>query len=50
LRHEGLRSQANCPRHAKMTVLAALAPLNGALRDVLVHEPSLEDVFFGFAH
>jgi Cu-processing system ATP-binding protein len=32
-----------------MPVLSALAALNGAVRDVVVHEPSLEDVFFGFA-
>ncbi len=50
LRHQGLRSHASCPRHAKMAVLAALAPLSDAVRDVVVHEPSLEDVFFGFAH
>jgi Cu-processing system ATP-binding protein len=49
LRWQGPRSQANCPRDAKMAVLAALAALGSAVRDVVVHEPSLEDLFFGFA-
>ena len=37
----------NCPRSAKMAVLAALAPLGARLLDVNIHEPSLEDVYFG---
>lgn len=36
-----------CPRPAKMAVLAALAPLSGRLVDLHIHEPSLEDLFFG---
>lgn len=36
-----------CPRPAKMAVLAALAPLSGRLLDLHIHEPSLEDLFFG---
>ena len=36
-----------CPRSAKMAVLAALAPLGTRLLDVNIHEPSLEDVYFG---
>lgn len=36
-----------CPRSAKMAVLAALAPLGARLLDVNIHEPSLEDVYFG---
>lgn len=36
-----------CPRPAKMAVLAALAPLSGQLEDLHIHEPSLEDLFFG---
>ena len=36
-----------CPRPAKMAVLAALAPWSGRLLDLHIHEPSLEDVFFG---
>ena len=42
---EGLR--LNCPRQAKMAVLGVLAPLGGRLEDVVIHEPSLEDVYFG---
>ncbi|AYM96952.1 ABC transporter ATP-binding protein [Acidovorax sp. 1608163] len=36
-----------CPRSAKMAVLAAVAPLGARLLDVNIHEPSLEDVYFG---
>jgi Cu-processing system ATP-binding protein len=45
----GTRLQGRCPRAAKMQVLAALTRLDGAVLDLKVHEPSLEDVFFGFA-
>ncbi|ENO89107.1 ABC transporter ATP-binding protein [Thauera linaloolentis] len=38
-----------CPREAKMAVIAALAALGGKVRDLSVREPSLEDVFFGFS-
>jgi Cu-processing system ATP-binding protein len=38
-----------CRREAKMAVLEALAALNGKVIDLHVHEPSLEDVFFGFS-
>jgi len=38
-----------CPRELKMPVLAALAPLGARVQDIKMHEPSLEDVFFGFA-
>jgi Cu-processing system ATP-binding protein len=37
----------SCPRPAKMAVLAALAPLGASLLDLHIHEPSLEDLFFG---
>ncbi|HEY0823420.1 MAG TPA: ABC transporter ATP-binding protein [Ramlibacter sp.] len=37
------------PREAKMAVLAAIAGLGSAIRDFRIHEPSLEDVFFGCA-
>ena len=43
----GLRLR--CPREAKMAVLAALAPFGSRVLDVAMHEPSLEDVFFGFS-
>jgi Cu-processing system ATP-binding protein len=36
------------PREAKMPALARLATLGETLRDLQVHEPSLEDVFFGY--
>ena len=39
----------SCPRHQKMAVLTALAALTPAVQDIQVFEPSLEDVFFGFA-
>jgi Cu-processing system ATP-binding protein len=37
------------PREAKMAMLGALAGLGSAIHDFRIHEPSLEDVFFGFA-
>ena len=43
----GLRLR--CPRTQKMAVLAALAPFGMRVLDVKMLEPSLEDVFFGFA-
>jgi len=42
---QGLR--VSCPREAKMAVLGALNPLGAGLLDLNIHEPSLEDVFFG---
>ena len=41
--------QARCPRSAKMPLLAALAGLGNNVLDFALHEPSLEDVFFGCA-
>ena len=38
-----------CARESKMAVIAALASLDGKVRDITVREPSLEDVFFGFS-
>jgi Cu-processing system ATP-binding protein len=43
------RLQARLPREAKMPVLGALAALGSAVLDLRIHEPSLEDVFFGCA-
>ena len=43
------RVAVQCARDAKMAVIAALASLNGKVRDLTVREPSLEDVFFGFS-
>ncbi|WP_157269708.1 ABC transporter ATP-binding protein [Azohydromonas aeria] len=50
MRWTGLQAQFRCPRDRKMAVLAALSGLGGAVLDVQLHEPSLEDVFFGLAH
>ncbi|MEO8120655.1 MAG: ABC transporter ATP-binding protein, partial [Rhodoferax sp.] len=42
---QGLR--VSCPRETKMAVLGALTGLGAGLLDLNIHEPSLEDVFFG---
>ena len=39
--------QIACPREHKVAVLGALAPLGARLLDVHIHEPSLEDLYFG---
>lgn len=41
--------QLRCPRQAKLGVLAALISVGSVVHDLQVIEPSLEDVFFGFA-
>ncbi|NMG75045.1 ATP-binding cassette domain-containing protein [Aromatoleum diolicum] len=38
-----------CRRESKMLVMQALASLGAKVLDLHVHEPSLEDVFFGFS-
>lgn len=38
-----------CPRELKMKALAALTTATGKVHDLIVREPSLEDVFFGFS-
>jgi len=38
-----------CQRHLKMSLLTALTAAGPAIRDIDVHEPSLEDVFLGYA-
>ena len=48
-RWQGHDFEADCPREAKMHVLAALAGLGAQLRDLQFTEPSLEDLFFGVA-
>lgn len=40
---------ARCTRAAKMPLLAAVGALGGAVCDLKVLEPTLEEVFFGFA-
>ncbi|NMM76045.1 ABC transporter ATP-binding protein [Acidovorax sp. SRB_24] len=47
--HSATGLRLSCLREHKMAVLAALAPLGARVRDLQMHEPSLEDVFFGFA-
>jgi Cu-processing system ATP-binding protein len=44
----GTQLRASCPRASKMEVLAALMGQGAHVIDIKVHEPSLEDVFFGF--
>ena len=46
-RGSGLR--IHCPRAHKLAALRALAALGDELVDLQIREPSLEDVFFGFA-
>ena len=36
-----------CARERKMELLARLAPLAAALHDLQIHEPSLEELYFG---
>ncbi|MBI5258877.1 MAG: ABC transporter ATP-binding protein [Burkholderiales bacterium] len=43
------RLEARFPREAKMRLLAALAGLGARVADVQLHEPTLEDLFFGVA-
>jgi Cu-processing system ATP-binding protein len=46
---EGDRARVHCPRDAKMAVLKALSAMNGQATDLQIREPSLEDVFLGYA-
>jgi Cu-processing system ATP-binding protein len=48
-RWQGAVFDGQFPREAKLAVLGALAGLGSGIRDFRIHEPSLEDVFFGFA-
>lgn len=41
--------QLQCPREHKMAAIAALAPLGARVQDLRLHEPSLEDMFFGLS-
>ena len=45
---QGTQCRASCPRASKMAVLAALTGQGTHVIDIKVHEPSLEDLFFGF--
>ena len=46
---DGEGMMVRCPRGSKMPVLSALATLGEKVADIHVHEPSLEDVFLGYA-
>ncbi|MDD1649032.1 MAG: ABC transporter ATP-binding protein [Methylococcaceae bacterium] len=46
---EGLSVLLHCPRDQKMRVLNALLGIIPEATDVQIHEPSLEDVFLGYA-
>lgn len=42
-------ARLECERGRKMALLTALAGLGNMISDIEVHEPTLEDVFFGYA-
>jgi Cu-processing system ATP-binding protein len=46
---QGSEVMVHFPREAKMALLAAVSTLGSAVLDLHIHEPSLEDVFFGLA-
>ncbi|MCL4779681.1 MAG: ABC transporter ATP-binding protein [Gammaproteobacteria bacterium] len=46
---EGDTLRLQCPRGLRLGILEALAGQQASLLDVQMHEPSLEDVFFGLA-
>ncbi|HXE39648.1 MAG TPA: HEAT repeat domain-containing protein [Azonexus sp.] len=46
---EGGLARFECERGRKMALLTALAGLGAAITDIEVHEPTLEDVFLGYA-
>jgi Cu-processing system ATP-binding protein len=49
LKLNGAVACVECRRAGKMPLLAALAGLGAVIADIEVHEPSLEDVFLGYA-
>lgn len=42
------RARITCPQGNKVAVLGAVSALAGSVHDIVVHEPSLEDLFFGY--
>jgi Cu-processing system ATP-binding protein len=46
---EGSDAVIRCHRHQKMELLRRIGALGEAIEDVVVREPSLEDVFLGYA-
>ena len=49
LHHQGAESYLHCAPALKIPALARLTALTGDIDDLSVHEPSLEDVFLGYA-
>ncbi|GAB3667104.1 ABC transporter ATP-binding protein [Ramlibacter alkalitolerans] len=49
LRRQGGTVSVDCPRASKMAVLRALSALGSQVSDLRVREPSLEDIFLGYA-
>lgn len=45
----GTHGSIHCDRDQKMALLASLTALTEAVTDIQLHEPSLEDVFLGYA-
>jgi Cu-processing system ATP-binding protein len=46
---QGCSVTVSFPRESKMALLSAVSSLGSAVVDLQLHEPSLEDVFFGLA-
>ena len=44
----GQRARISCPPMQKVAVLELLFALEGAVQEIAVHEPSLEDLFLGY--
>jgi Cu-processing system ATP-binding protein len=42
------RARIACPQGHKVAALGAVASLSNVVRDIVVHEPSLEDLFLGY--
>jgi Cu-processing system ATP-binding protein len=47
-RLEGDCLRLSCPAASKVSVLAGIMAVSDAVRDIVVHEPSLEDLFLGY--
>lgn len=49
IEQQGLETHLHCDRSRKMPLLAVLMAMRGDVADIEIHEPSLEDVFHGYA-
>lgn len=49
LKVQGEQVSFDCPRKDKMAIIAALSQLHGKVMDMEIREPSLEDLFLGYA-